>query len=170
LRWQTAEQQFSPALAIASAVIGNIKKTKSKRMSNIEQILTSISIFFVGGYMFFMFCGRNSNPKNSRYNEILDSKKITKHLIFAAIFLIIGMIRFDSYAFETLYFTPILFIASLLIFNQIIKKIYHRNILIEIRSNVSPYVNKRATFLDRLFGFVIILFSVITPLLIKKIN
>lgn len=134
-----------------------------------DSFLSLIAIVFASSYMVYMFSGKNSNPKNSKYNELFNSR-ISGHLMFAFAFFIIGIVRFDSLTLETFYFTPSLFIFFLLIFNQIIKRLYYRNILIEIRSNTSTYINKRSTFLDKLFGLAIIIFSIITPILMKQSN
>ena len=141
------------------------------RIIDIDLYLTIISMIIGIGYvLFYMLSGRNQNPSTYRYQKVLNDKTILrKHLIFACLLSTIGIFRYNSLSLETYFFSPAIFIILLLLVNTIIKKIYKRNILIEIRSkySCSPRVNKRATFLDVFFGFLISLLSLIGPIIMK---
>ncbi|HLF53206.1 hypothetical protein [Flavobacterium sp.] len=132
-------------------------------------ILTSASLVFGIGYVgLYMLNGRNENPLTYKYNELFKNEKRINHITFALIFAVLGVIRYNSLTLETYYFSPILFIISLYIFNYIIKLIYKRNILIEIRGSAfSSIINKRAKFMDKFFGFLILLISMAGPLIMK---
>lgn len=131
-----------------------------------NSILTLLSLFFGFSYVFFMLYGRNRNPLTYRYNELLKKQKRNKHFAIALLFFILGVVRFDSLTLETYYFSPLLFIVSFYFFNVIIFAIYKRQILIEVRG-ASPTVNKKTTFLDRIFGFLILCISLVSPIIMK---
>lgn len=131
-----------------------------------DSILTLFSLFFGFSYVFFMLYGRNRNPLTYRYNELLTKDKRNKHFIIALSFSVLGAFRLDSLTLETYYFSPILFILSFYFFNTIIFSLYKRPILIEV-GGTSPLVNKKARFLDRFFGLLILCISLVTPLAMK---
>lgn len=138
---------------------------------DVNLYLTIISLSIGFGYVFFfMLSGKSQDPLTYKYQKILNNKSLLiKHLIFASLLTIIGIFRFNSLTLETYLFSPLIFLTLLLISNVIIQKIYHRNILIEIfsRYSFSPRVNKQATFLDIIFGLIILLTSVCGPIFMK---
>ena len=118
-----------------------------------------------------MLRGQNQNPATYRYQKVLNDKNtLKKHLIFGTTLSIIGVLRFNSSAFETYLFTPLIFLLLLLGANSIIKRKYNRNILIETfpRFGFQKRVNKKATFLDIFLGITISLISLLSPLVMKS--
>lgn len=133
-----------------------------------EKILLIISIFFGLGYLlFYMLSGESSNPKTFRYNQLFETKKFLKHLIFALSFSIIGILRYNSSKLETYYFLPLIFILLIKIFNPIFRSLYNRNIIIALRWDKPPKGKNGIKSLDRIIGVLILILSMTCPIVLK---
>ncbi|MFH6987298.1 hypothetical protein ACHRVW_06085 [Flavobacterium collinsii] len=133
-----------------------------------EKVLLIVPLFFGLGYLFFyMLTGANSNPKTFRYNQLFEADKLIKHLIFALIFSIIGLVRYNSSQLEAFYFLPILFILALKSSNPLFRLLYNRNIIIALRWDNPPKGRNGIKILDRIIGVAIVAFSCTGPILLK---
>lgn len=131
-------------------------------MNWIKIFTTEVPLILQGLNVIFLLGGKNLNPITHQYNKIFEPNLYSWVYIFICLFLCLVGIYLKDVNLAIFYSTPLLFIIFLLIFNKIIKIIYKRNIIIVTRWNFKP---KKATFLDVIFGYLIVLLSIILPLI-----
>ena len=130
----------------------------------ISGIVIILAFLYVHGYM---LSGKARSPLSFRYNQLFTWNKLKYHLIIALIISILGYFRFNSLTLETYYFTPLIFIVSTLLSNEIVKFFYKRNILLEIPSRTGWRFSRNAKRLDKILLFFILINSMATPILMK---
>ena len=131
--------------------------------------LTILSILIGFGFIIFLIEKKNKQNNLHEYHQLFEFKSSLKYILISLFLSVIGIIRFNTLTLETYYFSPIIFIVLTIFFNFLIRKIYNRNIIIEVvGKTLTPRRNKKTKILDKFFTLFILLSSLIIPLILKS--
>jgi hypothetical protein len=132
-----------------------------------EKIFTvEVPLFLQVINILFLLTGRSSNPITFRYNKIFNPDFSTRiYIILCFVLGLIG-IYFRNLNIALYYASPLFLILCLIFFNQIIKVIFKRNIIIATRWDFKP---RKINILDRILGFLIIMSPFVIPIIYKQI-
>jgi len=113
----------------------------------------------------FLLGGKNSNPMTFRYNKIFNPDFYTRiYIILCFVLGLIG-IYFRDFNIALYYSSPLFLIFFLIFFNQIIRLIFKRNIIISTRWDFKP---KKINVLDGVLGFLIIILPFLIPIIYNQ--
>ena len=134
-----------------------------------NSFLTLLSIIIGFGFIIFLIEKKNKQNKHQEYHQLFELKSSLKYILISIFLSTIGIIRFNSLTIETYYFSPMIFIVLTIFFNLLVRKIYKRNIIIEVvGKTLTPRRNKKTKVLDKIFALIILLSSLLTPIILKK--
>jgi hypothetical protein len=120
------------------------------------------SIFVGMGYLFYCAYGFELDPHKKFYNKLFSQHTFIIHFLVTFIIFCFGYYRCSYGKFqETFYFTPFIFLITLVFFNWLTRLILNRNIIISSRWDSKPPEYK--WYIDGFFSYLVILMSILFP-------
>ncbi len=138
-------------------------------MKDFAFILSTIVGF---GYISWVIAGKWSlRPKDQYYNRLHNQKDFLLNLLISFGLSVIGLLRVQLDARESMYFAPLIFLILFKVLDKLSLLLYGRHMILAIGRMDRPKGKNGHKFTDGLFVFLLIFIPILTcGLIMNKIN